>query len=112
MIQGGMQDSDGAPKTSPYGTIDLELHDDVKHVDGAISMARTNEPNTATSQFFICDGAQPGLDGAYAAFGKTIVGMSVVRDIADEPHDGSYGDVGGGVPYNTILINSITISNQ
>ena len=45
-------------------------------------MARTNDPNSATSQFFICDGAQNRLDGNYSAFGKVIVGIDVLRDIA------------------------------
>jgi len=113
MIQGGLQTPDGTTKTSPYGPIYLETNNEVKHVDGAISMARTTDPNSATSQFFICDGAQPSLDGSYAAFGKTIVGISVVRDIADDPNNGSFEpSPGGGKPYTDIIINSITISNQ
>lgn len=109
MIQGGHMLPDGTTKESPYGEIDLEINQEVRHVDGAISMARTNDPNSATSQFFICDGAQPNLDDSYAAFGVVIEGIDVVRDIADEPHDSSYGQVGGGKPLSDIIINSITI---
>jgi cyclophilin family peptidyl-prolyl cis-trans isomerase len=112
MIQAGYMLPDGSTKTSPYGTIDLEINPDVQHVDGAISMARTDDPNSASSQFFICDGAQPDLDDQYAAFGVVIEGMDVVRDIADDPHDNSYGSVGGGRPIDDIIINSITIENQ
>jgi peptidyl-prolyl cis-trans isomerase A (cyclophilin A) len=53
---------------------------------------RTPEPDSATSEFFICDGAQPALDGApgqpgYAAFGHVISGMNVVRQIVRQPAD-------------------------
>jgi cyclophilin family peptidyl-prolyl cis-trans isomerase len=62
----------------------------IKNVDGAISMARTSEPDSATSEFFICDGDQARLDGSatepgYAAFGHVISGMNVVRKIARLP---------------------------
>ena len=111
MIQAGAFYPDGTPKQSPYGSIDLEIHPEARHIDGAISMARTNDPNSATSQFFICDGPQSFLDDQYAAFGVTIDGFDVLRDIADDPHDGSLEpSPGGGQPLETILINSITIS--
>jgi peptidyl-prolyl cis-trans isomerase A (cyclophilin A) len=110
MIQGGYMLPDGSTKTSPYGSIDLEINPEVRHVDGAISMARTNEPNSATSQFFICDGAQSFLDDNYAAFGVVVEGIDVVRDIADESHDNS-SPAGGGKPLLDILINSIIIEN-
>lgn len=44
----------------------------LKHTFGVISMARSSHPNSASSQFFICTGSSPHLDGAYAAFGKTV----------------------------------------
>jgi peptidyl-prolyl cis-trans isomerase B (cyclophilin B) len=113
MIQAGMQTADGTIKTSPYGAIDLETNPDVKHVDGAISMARTSDPNSATSQFFICDGVQSFLDGSYAAFGVVIVGIEVVRAIASAPNDGSLEpSPGGGKPLTDIIINGIEIENQ
>jgi parallel beta-helix repeat protein len=82
VIQGGGFDTEGKHKDSPLGTIPLETHPDVTHVDGAISMARTNDPDSATSQFFICDGAQHGLDGNYAAFGVILTGFETLRSIA------------------------------
>jgi cyclophilin family peptidyl-prolyl cis-trans isomerase len=63
-------------------TINLEIHQELRHVDGAISMARSQNPNSASSQFFICDGAQAFLDDNYATFGRTVEGMDVVRAIA------------------------------
>jgi len=52
----------------------------LKHERGIISMARTPDPNSASTQFFICYDAAPHLDGQYAAFGKVIEGMEVVDD--------------------------------
>jgi peptidyl-prolyl cis-trans isomerase A (cyclophilin A) len=68
----------------------------VRHVDGAMSMAR-GEPNTATSSFFICIGDQPELDfggkrnpdgQGFAAFGRVTRGMEVVRRIQNSPAEG------------------------
>ena len=111
MIQAGNTNPDGSTKESPYGNIVFEASQDIIHVDGAISMASTGAGVGGSAQFFICDGAQPGLDGSYATFGVTIDGMDVVRDIADEPHDSSYGSVGGGRPDSDIIIYSITIED-
>ncbi|MDD3492042.1 MAG: peptidylprolyl isomerase, partial [Candidatus Thermoplasmatota archaeon] len=69
VIQGGGFYPNATYKESPYGTIAFESHPDVTHVDGALSMARGTSKDSATSQFFICDGPQPQLDGEYAAFG-------------------------------------------
>jgi len=109
MIQAGNTYPDGSTKNSPYGNIVFESDPDLKHEDGSISMASTGAGVGGSAQFFICDGAQSGLDGSYAVFGKTISGIDVVRDIADEPQDGSFGSVGGGRPLEDIIINSITI---
>jgi peptidyl-prolyl cis-trans isomerase A (cyclophilin A) len=68
------------------------------HVDGAISMAR-DKPGTATSSFFICVGDQPELDfggkrnpdgQGFAAFGRVVSGMDVVRRIHQVPSEGQY----------------------
>ena len=63
-------------------TIVLEIDEELTHKDGAVGMARKADPNSATSQFYICDGAQHGLDGSYAVFGQVFEGMDVVRAIA------------------------------
>ena len=106
MVQAGLEMADSSVKMSPYGAIDLEIHPEARHVDGAISMARTNDPNSATSQFFICDGPQPRLDDAYAMFGVVTEGIDVLRAIAAQPHDNS-NPAGGGRPLNQIVIESI-----
>ncbi len=118
MIQAGRYYPDGTQAQSPYGSIEFEAHPDVLHVDGAISMARSTDPNSASAEFFICDEAQRGLDDdynqenygqrGYTAFGACIEGLDVIHTIAAQPHDGSH-PAGGGKPYEDIIINSITI---
>ncbi len=110
MIQGGAFESDGTQKESPYGTIDLEINEEVRHVDGAIAMARTTDPNSATSQFYICDGPQSGLDDQYTPFGLTIEGLDVVRSIALVDTTTKNGMPNW--PAEDVLINSVTIENQ
>jgi len=95
MIQGG--DPEGTGGGGPGYSIKGEFNangfeNNMKHERGVISMARTNEPNSAGSQFFIMTKDSPHLDGEYAAFGKVIEGMetvdkivSVKRDSADKP---------------------------
>ena len=53
----------------------------IPHVKGTLSMARSQNPNSANSQFFICLEAAPHLDGQYTAFGKVIEGMDFVEKI-------------------------------
>jgi len=109
MIQAGRELQDGTPKNSPYGNIE-QFEGDVHHADGTISMASTGAGVPGSSQFFICDGDQSFLDGSYAAFGVVTSGIEVVRDIADDEHDGSFEpNPGGGKPLEDIVINSITI---
>lgn len=55
----------------------------VSHVRGVISMARTNDPNSASSQFFIMHKDGTFLDGQYAAFGKVVDGIEIVDEIAE-----------------------------
>lgn len=93
VIQGGGHDLTGQLKpTRP--PIDLEINPARKHVDGTISMAREQAPNTANSQFFICDGSEScsRLDGNYAPFGETIEGLDVVHKISAVPTSGSPKD--------------------
>ena len=67
-------------------TIVLETNKSLTHTDGAVGMARSSNPNSASSQFYICDGPQHrSLDGGYAVFGQVIEGMDVVRAIAAVP---------------------------
>ena len=108
IIQAGGFYSNGTNKESPFGPINLEINQDARHVDGAIAMARTNDPNSATSQFYICDGPQSFLDDNYAVFGIVTEGMDVVRAIAsvDTTTKFQYYE---NWPVEDIIINSITI---
>jgi len=63
-------------------TIQLEISENLTHLDGALGMARSSDPNSASSQFYVCDGPQSGLDGSYAVYGFVVEGMDVVRAIA------------------------------
>lgn len=95
VIQGGInperEDELGQPipleRTSETG---------LSHLDGTISMARLT-PDSAVSDFFICINDQPELDfggrrnpdgQGFAAFGRVVEGMDIVREIQDQPHDG------------------------
>ncbi len=105
MIQGGGFDTNLNEKTPINPPIQLEIDNSLKHVDGAVAMARTNDPNSATCQFYICDGAQSHLDGNYAVFGQVVAGMDLVRDISGvETHsEKGFEDV----PVKDIIINRI-----
>ncbi len=59
----------------------------LKHERGTISMARTNDPDSATSQFFICARAYPSWDGDYAAFGKVVKGIEIIDEMTGVPCD-------------------------
>lgn len=95
MIQGG--DPEGTGMGGPGYSIQGEFSDngvknDLKHTRGVLSMARSMDPNSAGSQFFIMVADAPHLDGQYAAFGKVIEGIeeadrivSVRRDRRDRP---------------------------
>lgn len=95
MIQGGDPSGDGSggPEYSIKGEFSSNgFENNLKHERGVISMARTSDPNSAGSQFFIMVEEASSLDGEYAAFGKVVEGMETVdaivaaeRDDADKP---------------------------
>ena len=88
MIQGGdpKGDGTGGSANTIYGEFSNNGWDnDISHKRGVISMARSNENNSASSQFFICNAdASDSLDDSYAAFGYVVEGMSVVDAITEE----------------------------
>lgn len=108
MIQSGGFEPDGTTKESPYGNIEFESNDAVKHVDGAISMASTGSMVGGSSQFFICDGEQNYLDGNYAAFGVVLDGIEIVRAIASV--DTTVKNGMEDWPVEDVIINGITIN--
>jgi len=89
MIQGGCPDGSGAG--GPGYAIPGEFSgngfpkNDLKHTLGVLSMARTMDPNSAGSQFFIMVDAAPHLDGQYAAFGKITENVQSAVDISRVP---------------------------
>lgn len=88
MIQGGCPQGTGMgnPGYSIKGEFSSNGYDnDLKHKRGVISMARSQSPDSAGSQFFIMHNDASHLDGQYAAFGRVIEGMDVVDKIAESP---------------------------
>jgi len=97
VIQGGLFE-DHHPNMLPPIEHETTAQTGIQHKDGTISMARWH-PGTATSEFFICVGDQPELDyygkrnpdkQGFAAFGKVVKGMDVVRTIHQQPDTGQY----------------------
>jgi len=89
MIQGGdplskTPDNPNVGTGDPGYKIAAEFNTN-KHVLGVVSMARSSDPNSAGSQFFICLGNASFLDGQYTAFGKLIAGVDVLKKIGGVP---------------------------
>lgn len=97
MIQGGDPDGDGtggSKKTIKGEFSSNGVKNNLKHTKGVLSMARSSDPNSASSQFFIMHGTATHLDGSYAAFGKVFAGLDVLDKIASvEVVDNGYGEV-------------------
>ena len=86
MIQGGCPDGTGmgGPGYCIKGEFFFNgIKNDLRHKRGVLSMARSQSPNSAGSQFFIMHKTSPHLDGSYAAFGKVTEGMDGVNKIAE-----------------------------
>ncbi len=90
MIQGGCPEGNGTggPGHSIKGEFSANGYPNpLKHKRGVISMARSNRPNSAGSQFFIMVERSPHLDGSYAAFGEVLEGMEEVDRIVATERD-------------------------
>ena len=90
MIQGGCPDGSGMGGPGYYIKGEFSqngVDNDLKHTEGVLSMARSMNPDSAGSQFFIMHKNSPHLDGSYAAFGKVIEGIEVVNKIAETDTD-------------------------
>ena len=114
MIQGGCPDGNGTggytDKKGNKVTIKGEfsangIKNTLAHTRGVISMARSGNPNSASSQFFICHATASHLNGQYASFGKVIEGMDVVDAIAVVDTNSS------DRPLTDVVISSITFAN-
>ncbi|MEJ2768013.1 peptidylprolyl isomerase [Mycetohabitans sp. B46] len=115
MIQGGgfTPEMEQKPTRAP---IPLESRNGLNNTTGSIAMARTNDPNSASAQFFINTVDNPNLDypnpdgHGYAVFGKVISGLDVVKQIEATPTTtrGSFSDV----PQKSIVIQSATVVSK
>lgn len=106
MIQGGDPEGTGmgGAKEKIKGEFAMNgVPNDLKHTRGVISMARSMNPNSASSQFFIMHKDAPHLDGQYAAFGKVVEGIEAVDEIAETKTD--YNDR----PLNDIKMKKVYI---
>lgn len=103
MIQGGCPQGTGTggPGYSIKGEFNANgIKNDLKHSRGTISMARSQNPDSAGSQFFIMVADASHLDGQYAAFGKVVSGMDVVDRIVNEKRN----------TYDKPLVNQVIVS--
>ncbi len=89
VIQGGDPNGTGSggfvdPQTGRERRIKLEVSPDVKHgSEGGVAMARTQDPDSASSQFYITLGPTPHLDQNYAVFARVVEGMDVVKQLRE-----------------------------
>jgi peptidyl-prolyl cis-trans isomerase B (cyclophilin B) len=117
MVQGGdpntkdddpANDGQGGHSFRGKDTLLKAEFNDTKHVRGILSMARTQSPDSAGSQFFIMVAENTGLDGKYSAFGKVIYGMKVVDAIVGQPGTPIPG-AGGVNPTEHQVIEKVSI---
>lgn len=107
MIQGGDPNGTGTGGHSwkgPGSKLKAEFND-IQHVPGTLSMARTNDPDSAGAQFFLCLGRQSFLDGKYTAFGQAIEGNDVIEKIGAQKTDGR------DRPIQTVTMQKVTIED-
>jgi peptidyl-prolyl cis-trans isomerase B (cyclophilin B) len=112
MIQGGDPLSKDPANEGSYGTgdpgykIKAEFNDH-PHERGVLSMARSSDPDSAGSQFFICLAPVPRLDHQYTTFGKLIKGDDVLQKIGDTPVTMAHGE--SSKPTTRVTIEKIEI---
>ena len=91
VIQTGALNTRTTPLTAMQQELVVDLQpefNDTSHVKGIVSMARGDDPASATTSFFICTGTSSALDGVYTAFGRVVDGLSVVEQIEATPRTG------------------------
>lgn len=113
MIQGGdpLGNGTGGPGYAIKGEFAANgFQNDLPHKRGVISMARTNHPDTAGSQFFIMVDDHPHLDGGYAAFGYVTQGMETVDEIVMQEIDPN--DPSRSRPLNPMAIKKMTVDTK
>jgi peptidyl-prolyl cis-trans isomerase B (cyclophilin B) len=112
MIQGGGYDESMTDKDTDAIKGEFRangfMQNDLKHTRGVLSMARTSDPNSASSQFFVMHQDAPHLDAQYAGFGKLTDGYDVLDAIASVK-TGSYGWYMQDVPRDPVVIETIEV---
>jgi cyclophilin family peptidyl-prolyl cis-trans isomerase len=107
-VQGGMLDTSTEPvpqRVQQYvRTLPPEFNDTL-HVKGTLSMARTDDPNSASTSFFICTGPASSLNGKYTAFGRVVDGMAAVEAIDTAAVDGE-------TPRERIEVTKVTLRKE
>ena len=102
VIQSGSPD--GSPGGGPGHTIPAEFNKRM-HVEGTVAMARSNDPNSAGSQFYVCLDKAPHLDGKYTVFGQVVEGIDVVKKIGEVETDAN------SRPLEDIVLRGVTIED-
>lgn len=106
MIQGGCPQGNGmgGPGYSIKGEFKINgFNNELKHSKGVLSMARSQSPDSAGSQFFIMVENSPHLDGQYAAFGRITEGIKVADEIVNTDRNNS------DMPYEDQIMESVTV---
>ena len=109
MIQGGDPEGTGigGPGYSIKGEFTSnDFKNDLKHTEGVLSMARSQDNDSAGSQFFIMTKEAPHLDGQYASFGKVISGMDIIHEIENVETDSN------DKPLKDVVIESIKVDTK
>ena len=109
MIQGGdpKGDGTGGPDYAIKGEFTSNgFENSLKHTEGVLSMARSRQPDSAGSQFFIMTSTSSHLDGEYAAFGNVIEGMDIVKKIQEVKSNSN------DKPIENVVIKSITVDTK
>jgi peptidyl-prolyl cis-trans isomerase B (cyclophilin B) len=92
VVQGGMAAGRSSGATHPADRwvhpLKGEFRSDIKHIRGIVSMARTDDPDSATTSFFLMLGPATNLDGQYSAFGRVVGGIEVLDAFEKEELDG------------------------
>jgi cyclophilin family peptidyl-prolyl cis-trans isomerase len=114
LIQAGSYDADGKPRGGVHAPIRFEGDNGLKNIRGAIAMAHGDDPNSATSEFFIDIAPLPSLDhdagnAGFAVFGQVTGGMDVVDKIAALPLGGK-SPFEGAAPLTPVTIEKVSIT--
>jgi len=102
VVQGGTADTRTHPADRWIHPIKGEFRADVRHVRGIVSMAHGDDPNSATTSFFLMLGDAPHLDGQFSAFGRITEGLEVLDAFEKE-------EVEGETPKRRLEITETTI---